>query len=379
MVIIMLSFNFNLPTQIIWGRGCIRAASAETPDKLALGKKAMIVCGRHSAKACGALDDVTDALSAQGVEYVVYDKITENPPVAVCYAGGQLAAESGVDFVIGIGGGSPMDAAKAIAAYAANPELGMNDIFTAKVENVLPIIAIPTTAGTGSEVDPVGVMTLESGKVKKSFKSPSAYPRCAFLDPEYTRSMNRFYTISTALDALCHCVESYLSPKSTEFSRLFALEGAKKIYASLEKIDRLPEDMDCRELPCREELLAGACLGGLAISVTGTGFNHPLGYNLTLYHSVPHGRACAVFMGEYVDYNMRTDEGSKLFDALCAGLGVTVSEFSATVVRWSDVHVKLDSAQVDEYIANVRSAKNYQNSPYVINEAEMREIYSRLK
>lgn len=371
----MLDMNFIMPTRIIWGRGCVE----KNADKLALGKKALIVCGKSSARASGALADVTSALDSLEIGYEIFDKIVENPPVEVCYEGGRKAIAYGADFVIGIGGGSPLDAAKAVAAYAADPELGMMDIFTANIERVLPIAAIPTTAGTGSEVDQASVLTIGSGKIKKSFKARDTFPKVAFLDAKYTETMNREYTVSTALDAFCHCVESYLSPKSTTISRMFAMRGAQLIYGALGDIAEMDRNVDLRLISNqREPLLAGACMGGIAIGTTGTGFNHPLGYNLTLYKNIPHGRACAAFMGEYFDYNSRDDEGRALIEHFCGGLLGSPDEVAENLVRWADVNLRLTDAEIDEYISNVKGAKNYANSPYVINEAEMREIYCHL-
>ncbi len=369
----MFEMNFYMPTEIVWGRGCVK----DNPAKLALGKKAMIVCGRNSAKACGALDDVTTALDSLGIWYEIYNRIVENPPIGICYEGGKLAAEKGVDFIIGIGGGSPLDASKAIAAYAADQSLEMNDIFTDKVKKVLPIAAIPTTAGTGSEVDAASVLTV--GNVKKSFKTHDTFPKVAFLDAGYTESLNLSYTISTALDAFCHCVESYLSPKSTVLSRMTAMRGAQMIYSALGDIAEMNRNIDLKLISnLREPLLAGATMGGIAIGTTGTGFNHPLGYNLTLYKGIPHGRACAAFMGEYFDYNSRNDEGRALIEHFCGGLLGSPDEVAENITAWADVNLRLSESEIAEYVENVKGAKNYKNSPYVIDESEMREIYENL-
>ncbi|MFQ9150111.1 MAG: iron-containing alcohol dehydrogenase, partial [Eubacteriales bacterium] len=117
-----------------------------------------------------------------------------------------------------------------------------SDLISKKPVRALPLIAVPTTSGTGSEADPTGVVTLEGGKIKKSFGAPCTYPKVSFFDPRYTESLNIYYTESTALDALCHCIESYLSPKSTEISRLFAADGAAKLYRALEMMSDIPHD-----------------------------------------------------------------------------------------------------------------------------------------
>lgn len=370
-----MSFNFYMPTQIISGENAVKANA----DKFAMGKHCLIVCGRSSAEKCGALADVKEVLDSHGIGCTVYNKIMENPLMSTCYEGGKLAVSVGADFIVAIGGGSPLDAAKAIAAYAANPAIAPEEIYTAALAPSLPIIAIPTTAGTGSEVNLYSVLTLDGKNVKKTFKSNYSYPRYALLDAKYMYSLNREYTVSTALDAFCHCAESYLSPKSTEHSRMYSVMGAKKLYAALTEIAAAGADADMRSFDgLRWELLTGSCAGGIAINTTGTGFNHPLGYNITLYKGIPHGRACGVFMEEYFAYNARKEEGARLIAEFCAALGKTPAEVAADIVAWSDVNVKLTDEEIALYIENVKGAGNYANAPYVINVDEMKEIYERL-
>ena len=371
-----MNYNFKMPTEILSGRDVVK----NNAEKFALGRKCLIVSGRTSAKACGALDDVTDILNSLGIGYEIYNDITENPLVSVCFEGGQKARETGAEFIIAIGGGSPLDAAKAIAAYASNPGIAPLNIYTAPLAPSLPIIAIPTTAGTGSEVNPYSVMTLDGKNVKKTFKSPYSYPKYAILDPKYTETLGLNYTVSTALDAFCHCVESYLSPKSTEISRMFAVYGARKIYTVLSDIADFDDSEDVLERlkPYRCSLLKGACAGGIAINTSGTGFNHPLGYNLTLYYGIPHGRACGVFMEEYFAYNSRVSEGKTLIEEFCRELGESSSTVAANIKKWSAVDVKLTSDEIELYLNNVSGAGNYANSPYIINPDEMKEIYVRL-
>ena len=180
-----MNASFYLPTRVIAGRGAL----AKNAAALALGKHALIVTGRKSARLCGALDDVTAALDVLGIGYTLFDKIAENPPLLTCYEGGRLAAEVGADLVIGIGGGSPMDAAKAIAAFAANPEIEPLALYDAekRVNRSLPIVAVPTTAGTGSEVNPYAVVTLPDGLRKKTFTCDDSWPRvaCSFAEPAF--------------------------------------------------------------------------------------------------------------------------------------------------------------------------------------------------
>ncbi len=370
-----MKFNSYMPTQIIDGDNVVIANS----DKFKLGSKCLIVCGKNSARLCGALDDVEVVLKQNGIQYTIFNRIMENPLMSVCYEGGRLASEFGANFIVAIGGGSPIDAAKAIAAFATNTEIEPSELYTAELKPSLPIIAIPTTAGTGSEVNPFSVITLDGQNIKKTFKHPNSYPRYAFLDRKYADSLSLDYTVSTALDAFSHCVESYLSPKATIHSLLYAMFGAQQIYTSLKAIEHINKDNAIEELrPWRYALMLGSCAGGIAINTTGTGFTHPLGYNLTLYKGVSHGRACGAFMQEYFAYNQRSADGASLLDKFCATLGDSPSAVAENIVRWSNVNIKLTDAEISEYINNVKDAGNYANSPYVINTQEMISIYKKL-
>ena len=267
-------FDFYMPTKIFSGEGCVKNNS----KAFNLGKKCIIVTGRNSARMSGALDDVCGVLDKNGIEYRIFDKITENPAVSTCFEGGMTAREFRAEFVIGIGGGSVLDASKAVSAYAANAHIKeKEDIYDISklINKSLDIIAIPTTAGTGSEANAYAVLTLDGGVKKKTFTNPMSYPKYAFLDVNYTMSLSEKYTLSTALDAFCHAAESYLSPKSTHVSELLALYSAKAIYGGINKIKEGTADKHTKE-----QLLYASCAAGMAINTTGTGFPHPMGYNL---------------------------------------------------------------------------------------------------
>lgn len=365
-----MKIDFHMPVKIISGIGCVKNNS----KLFKLGSHALIVTGRHSAEKSGALADVTDVLGENGIGYTVYNEISENPLLSACFSGGQIARESGADFVIGIGGGSAMDAAKAVAAFAANPGIGEYDLFGGELKPSLPLIEIPTTAGTGSEANWIAVLSLDGKDKKKSFKSLCSFARYAFVDPKYTYSLSYGYTVSTALDAFCHCIESFLSPKSTEITRMMGVSGAADIWKVLCELS--PDKEITPEQ--RELLINGSCLAGIAINGAGTGFPHPLGYNLTMFKGIPHGRACAVFTGEYVRYNMKTGEGKALLEAFAAGIGSSADEIAARIPGMADVNLKLTDEEIVMFIDHVADAGNYANSPYVINKDEMREIYTRI-
>ena len=372
-------FDLDLPTKILSGEGAV----AKNAGALCLGKHALIVTGRRSARASGALADVAAALTENGVKYTVFDEISENPPAEICRRGGAFARIVGADFVIGIGGGSAMDGAKAVSAFAVCPQATVDSIFTDKMpeSGMLPIAAIPTTAGTGSEANGASVMTMPGGLVKKTFKYPPlSVPRVTFLDPRYTYSLSESYTVSTALDALAHSIESYLSPKANEVTMLFAAYAAAAIWDVIFNGAGAEGEKDAGGFTPvqRERLLYAATAAGIAIGRTGTGFPHPLGYSITLSDGFPHGRACGAFEGKFIEYNLRDAEGARRLKTLAAKMGTTTDEMIARIPEKAGVQITLTAEQIEEYVSRVEKAGNYANSMYVINDAEKREIYSAL-
>lgn len=364
-----MNFSFNLPVRIVSGPDCIQ----KNASLLSIGHSALIVTGKNGAKKSGALDDVIAALAAHGIEYTVFDKITENPPIETCFDGGRLAADVGADFIIGIGGGSALDAAKAIAAFAANQQISALEIFDPEKRRLpsLPIIAVPTTSGTGSEANPYSVLSLLGGEKKKTFTAPDSWPKVAFLDGRYTYSLSREQTLSTALDAFAHALESYLSPKSTEISSMMAF------YASSHIWDIIKDDPEEYTEFMHDRLMCASCAAGIAISITGTGFPHPLGYSITMLDGIPHGAACAVFEGDYIEYNMRSPMGKIKLLEFAEAHETTVDTLIKRLPELSGVKLSFTEEEISKRVELIADAKNYTNSPYVISKEEMYDIYRK--
>ncbi len=362
-------FSIDIPVKIISGRGCVAAHGEE----LRLGKHAAVICGKHGAVSSGALGDVTRALSALGVEYDILDGALPNPPLMSAYDMGMRAAALRADFVIGIGGGSAMDSAKAVAAFAANSSIAPEELYLPekRKDPPLPLALVPTTAGTGSEANPYSVLTLPDGRHKKTYACRGAWARVAFLDPAYTESVGRDSAISTALDAMAHAMESYLSPKANDLSKMLSVYAGRAIW------NVLSEYPDTFTPQMRDELAYASCAAGAAISITGTGFPHPLGYSLTLLDGIPHGKACAVFHGDYIEYNRRSPEGAALIYEFAAGIGTTPSLLAEYLPSLAAVRISLTEAEIEEHVALISGAKNYTNSPYVLSDEEKKEIYRK--
>jgi len=291
-------YTYFMPTKTIVGENVV----CENASSLIHGTRAMIVTGKSSGKKSGALSDVTAVLEKNNIPYLVYDKIGNNPTIEETALGGAAAREFGADFLIGIGGGSPLDAAKAIAVYAVNEpvegsDFELYDIFKGEFKNKpLPMSAIPTTAGTGSETTPYSILTLHSEKNKKNFTSPDVFYKTAFIDGRYTVNLPLQIARNTAVDAMCHLLEGFTDKRATPASDYIALEGLRIIGKHLDRLKK--GDFDIASCT---ELLWAATLGGMVISQTGTTIVHSMGYPLTYYKDIPHGMANGLLLGEYLE------------------------------------------------------------------------------
>ena len=355
---------------IFKGEHCVEACAGA----LKLGKKALIVTGSRSAVVSGALDDVRGALGRLGIDSDVFDRITENPPVEICAEGGRAARDGGCDFIIAAGGGSVIDAGKAIAVFAVQPDL--EDIYAIPGDfPALPVAAVPLTCGTGSEANRTAVLT--TGGRKRSVTRACRQPRAAYLDPRYLITLSGRQLTSTVIDAFCHCLESYLSPKSTEVSENYALNGAKILWRTM-TTKPLSSGGEALDSETRESLLEAAYDGGAAIMTTGTGFPHPLGYGLTLRFGTPHGMACGCFTGEYIRLNLSTGTGKERLESFSSFIGTTPEMIAAVVPALSDVSLYVDEPTACEMVSEVSGAKNHSNSPFVLDDETAKEIYLRL-
>jgi alcohol dehydrogenase class IV len=287
--------SFFMPTKIFFGKRCIPENSHLFHT---LGTKALIVTGKNSAKINGAENAVREVLEARRISYVIFDQIEANPSVQNARYAAEIAAREKADFVIGIGGGSPIDAAK-VAAILARNNINEDELFSNSFPNVpLPIVAVPTTAGTGSEVTQYAMMTNDKLQNKSFVISQDIFPKMSFLDASYTQTLPSHVTINTALDALSHVVESYLSVNTTEMSSFIALEGMRILGECLPVL----KSKSIPDFRVREKLLYASMLGGVVISQTGTTAVHAMGYSLTYFRHIDHGRANGLLMYEYFKY-----------------------------------------------------------------------------
>ena len=290
-----MTHNVFMPARCIFGENAVTENSSLFAG---MGKKCLIVTGKSGAEKSGALDDVRNALESEKISYEIFSRIGENPLLSICHEAGKTAADTGADFIVGIGGGSALDASKAIAIYASNPDLEPFDIYKRVYDNPpLPVALVGTTAGTGSEVTGVSVLTNDETGIKKSISGPDCYAKISFCDPKYTYSLPYKATVSTALDAFAHAYEGFFTQKCEGVVRLFAEKCIPDLYACLKQISK-DKSVDPS---LRDSLYYGSIYAGLVINTCGTAFPHPLGYVLTENFGIPHGMACAAFAGHFLD------------------------------------------------------------------------------
>ena len=363
-----MQFNFRCPTRIFFGQKCVDTYSSELST---LGKKAMIVTGGSSSQRNGSLAEMTAALTREGVEVQIFNEIEQNPGLTTVYRGGQRAREMGADFIVGLGGGSPLDAAKAVAVLAVN-DISQQDLMAKNWSNdPLPVVAVPTTAGTGSEVTPYAILTVDWAETKMSIAGEKLFPVLAFLDGRYMLNLPWDITANTAVDALSHSVEGFINNRATVLTDLLALESIRIIGRLLKTMN--PNDVSLAE---REELLYASMLAGMVIAQTATGVVHALGYQLTYFKGLPHGLANGIIMKASLDF-MAQDAPDRVQQVVEA-LGCTsLAEVGGLLIKaLPPVHTILTAGEQDKFVAKTLQAKNLANCP---KRPEEPDIYRILK
>lgn len=314
-----------LPTRIVFGTGAL-----ERLKKLPMpGKKTLLVTtSGGSLVRSGLLDRVKAHFAARGVEVVPFDKVFPNPTDTLVMEAAVLARREGVDFVTGLGGGSALDVAKAIAMMATNE----GDVWDyvrggtgggkTPARPSLPVLCIPTTAGTGSEADPWIVLgKLETGE-KIAFGNRGTYPTISVVDPELTLTVPPFYTAAQGFDALCHAVEGYLNRRASVVSDLFALEAVRLLGRSLARAVAKGDD-----LSARSDVSLAATLAGVNESLAGCISLHALEHALSAKNpALTHGKGLAMLAPAYFEKMIEKGAAPERFVKLAQTLGRTDAE-----------------------------------------------------
>jgi alcohol dehydrogenase class IV len=291
-------FAFTGAKKIVFGNGTFDTL----PDHIRELKasRPLVVLDKNLA-GTGFRDRVKELLNKEGFKMTLFDKQVEaEPRLEVADEGVKVALKGKCDIVVGIGGGSAMDVAKAVAVLAAKNKKAADYLGLNKVSGPgLPKIMVPTTAGTGSEVTFTSVFVRQNLKKKEGMNSPYLYPDLALLDPMLTLSLPPVATASTGVDALCHAIESYTSVNASPMSEMFSLEAIQLISSSLRTCVH-----DGDNLEAREKMLLGSLYAGLGLANAGVGAVHSLSYPLGGKYGVSHGLANTVLLPYVMSFNL---------------------------------------------------------------------------
>ncbi len=304
----MEKIYFSMQAKVYFERGGLEKHLPEIKD---YGKKTLIVSGKNFIFRSGIYDRISKILSDSGIEYTSYSGVSPEPDTDDVERGVLLCREKGCDSILAVGGGSAMDAGKAIAVLTANGG-SVRDYFGEKEykHKPLPVVAVPTTCGTGSEVTRFAVIVDRQAQTKKTINSEKIIPKISILDADLLKTLPQKLVTATGMDAFSHSAESFLSSKADYVSKIFAKDSLKLLMKFLPEAYAYTGNMDALE-----NLFLASLLAGLAINRTGTIIVHGMGYSLTVKYNIHHGTANAIllpYVFMYLKENGYSEEISEL-------------------------------------------------------------------
>ena len=310
---------FRTTPRILLGNGSIEQIGTEVTNLK--GKKAFIVTDPGIVQS-GILEKVTALLKSAKISFGVFDRVEPDPRIEIVDQALNQLREGKYDAVIGLGGGSSLDIAKLAAMMAKNPGK-ISDYFGIDLvpHQGLPLICVPTTAGTGSEVTPIAILSDEAEHLKKGVVSGHLFPRVALLDPLLTVGLPPAVTASTGMDALIHAIEAYTSINANDLTDHFAFKAIQLIYGNIRTAYARGEDVNARF-----NMLEGSLIAGLAFANAGVTAVHAFAYPLGGEFHVPHGLANAVMLPHVLRFNMLGNLAK--FAAITKAFGLPVENLS---------------------------------------------------
>lgn len=285
--------HYAVPQHIFVGKNALEEAISSLQE---CGSHALVVTGKHVGKS-PMYEKLLKLLRQAQIACETFDGITGEPAEEMIEEGLKHYKEAGCDFIIGIGGGSPLDAAKAIAAMAVNPRK-MADYMGKEITGAVPpIVAIPTTAGTGSEATKFTIITDSKRDIKMLLKGDCLIPKLAIIDSDFSMDMPKSVTVATGLDAFTHAVEAYTSRKAFSLTDTLAVSAVKRILTYLPVVQKNGYDAKGREEMALAALEAGICINNSSVTIV-HGMSRPIG---ALFH-VPHGLSNAMLLKECIGF-----------------------------------------------------------------------------
>ncbi|MCB9949386.1 MAG: iron-containing alcohol dehydrogenase [Planctomycetaceae bacterium] len=367
-------------TRVVFGAGTLsRLGDLSRP----FGRRALLVTDQ-GLKSAGHEDRAIEFLRREEIDVVVYDDVTPNPTTDDVDAATAFAKEHAIDFIIGLGGGSSMDCAKGINFLLTNGGC-MEDYWGIgkATKPMLPLIAVPTTAGTGSEAQSFAVISNAKTHLKMACGDKKAAARIAILDPELTTTMPTFVTAVTGIDAISHAVESYVSKPSNVVSKMFARQAWNLLNPAFERVLA-----DANHLASRGDMLLGAHLAGASIENSMLGATHALANPLTAHFDLTHGVAIGLMLPHVIKYNARAVGSSYVQFVTDAGIDFKDTDDAAlqlarrivSLVRMAKLPVSLKEAGVDAELLPQLAGEAAEQwtgrfNPRTVNAADLLEIY----
>ena len=312
-------FRFRIPSEVQFGNSVALTLGHQVER---LGAHAPFIVTDPGVREAGIVGPLVQTLLDRGITAEIYDRISANPRDHECVMGAEAARAFGADLIVAIGGGSPIDAAKAIAGLVTNGGAVQDWLPPATFDRPpLPLIAVPTTAGTGSEVTRSSVISDEARQRKLSLRDDQIAPKVALVDPALTLSLPRSITAATGMDVLTHAVEAYTCKRATPLSDMCAMTAMRLVNQHL-----LAAVRDGNDLDAREGMMLASLIAGMAFSNADVGAVHCLAESIGGFYDTPHGVANAVFLPFVFASNAEADPHRHA--AVGRALGVDVSGLS---------------------------------------------------
>ena len=380
----MNAFTYFQSTEIQFGCGRVAEVGAAVAR---YGNRCLVVTVPNSDYMTPLIERIRASLAAAGVEMAHFDGVVPNPTTDCVTAGADMAKAFGADVVLGVGGGSSMDTAKAIAVEATHPGTCWDYLFfkTPPTTATLPVIAVSTTSGTGSQVTQVAVVTETATKTKSALYNSLLYPRIAIVDPELVVSVPPHITASTGFDVFTHAFESYLHVGGSPYTDLLALEAIRLVAENLPVVVRNGADLDAREAMAWADTLAGLCIANAGVTL-------PHGIGMTIGGQCPqimHGEALAVTYPEFTRYTYpyavaRFATVGRIFNPALAAVSddeaaaqacVEIDTFLKRIDMWLSLKgLGASEADVVAIADNSRVLPDYKNNPRIATRDEIYEI-----
>lgn len=384
---VIMAREFIVPGQIITGSGALTMAEETLKG---FGKKALIVTDKVMIQ-LGNCAKVETALKNQGIDYAIYSEIVGEPTDTMIENGLKVYKENGCDFLVALGGGSPIDSMKAIGSLVVNG--GNISDYMGKVIDVEmpPLVAIPTTAGTGSEATQFTIITDTKKDIKMLLKGKVLMPKLAIIDPQFTMTAPPKITAATGLDALCHAVEAYTSRKAQTLSDSFAMSAVKRIFKSLPVAFKDGKNEEARIQMSVAALEAGIAFNNASVTII-HGMSRPIG---ALFH-VAHGLSNAMLMKECLGFALEgaydrfadlgraigvadaTDEDKAAAEKFLSAIEEIVKELETPTLAEFGIDKDEFFKVIDKMAYDAMDSGSPQNTMREVSEEQVKQIYRNL-